>query len=154
MQPSTFRELQILSEVDSAPDATQRQLSQKVGIALGLTNALLRNLTKKGYIRVSKASWKRRLYTLTPEGFSHRIRLTVAYIHRFLDHYQKVRRTLREQLEPLVLHEESQVAIYGTEEFAELVYLGLRELGIEEIDVFASEVQAGHRFLGIPGRDI
>ena len=153
MEPSTYRELRLLTEVDASPDVTQRQLSNRVGIALGLTNLLLRNLTQKGYVRVSQASWKRRLYTLTPEGFSHRVGLLLSYVQRFLDHYQRVRQTLREQLEPLALHEESRVAICGTGEFAELVYLGLREIGIEEIDVFVPNSPADRRFLGLPVRD-
>ena len=154
MEPAAYRDLQLLSEVVENPDVTQRQLSRKVGIALGLTNVLLRNLMQKGYIRVTHATWKRRLYTLTPEGFSHRIRLTMAYVRRVLDHYQKVRHTLREQLEPLALNAESRVAIYGTGEFAELVYLGLREIGIEEIDVFAQDSPNSNKFLGMPVRDL
>ena len=64
-----------------------------------------------------------------------------------------MRQTLRGQLEPLGLNEESRVAICGTGEFAELVYLGLKELGIDEIDVFASESPGGRRFLGLPARN-
>ena len=94
------------------------------------------------------------MYALTPEGFSHKLRLTVAYVRRVLDHYQSIRQTLREQLEPLALHEESRVAIFGTGEFAELVYLGVKELGIEEIDVFASGANDGSKFLGMSVRDI
>ena len=152
--PTAYRELQILSEVERTAEVTQRQLSQRVGIALGLTNALLRNLVKKGYVRGTQASWKRWMYALTPEGFSHKIRLTVGYIRRVLDHYQTVRQTLREELAPLALHEESRVAIYGTGEFAELVYLGLKEIGIEEIDVFAPGAPSGTRFLAMPVRDV
>ena len=154
IDPGDSRELQLLSEVDRDPDATQRQLSKRVGIALGLTNILLRNLTQKGYVRVSQATWRRRLYTLTPEGFSRRIRLMVSYIHRVLDHYQRIRHALRQQLEPLALHEESRVAIYGTGEFAELVYLGLREIGIEEIDIYGPSNGAGEKFLGMPVRQV
>ena len=154
VESSTYRELQLLSQVDENPDATQRQLSLQVGIALGLTNVLLRNLVQKGYVKVSKATWKRRLYTLTPDGFSRRIRLMVDYVHKVLGHYQGVRQTLREQLEPLALNEESRVAIYGTGEFAELVYLGLKELSIEEIDVFDFKATDGRRFLGMPVRHI
>ena len=109
---SGYRELQLLSEVGVTPEITQRQLSKRVGIALGLTNAVLRNLTKKGYIRASQAGWKRSIYNLTPAGVSHKVRLTIAYIHRFLDHYQEVRQTLREEMEPLALHEESRLAIF------------------------------------------
>ena len=64
------KELQVLTEVESTSDITQRQLSQRAGIALGITNTLLRSLIKKGYIRAHKASWKRWAYALTPEGAS------------------------------------------------------------------------------------
>ena len=153
MQAGVYRDLQLLTEVSETPDVTQRQLSLRVGIALGLTNVLLRNLIQKGYLRVSQATWKRRLYSLTPEGIAHKLHLTVAYIDRVLNHYQSVRQTLREEMETLAVNEESRVAILGTGEFAEVVFLGLREIGIEEIEMFASTGSAGGRFLGMPVHD-
>jgi len=154
VETSSYRDLQLLSEVNENPEVTQRELSLKAGIALGLTNVLLRNLTQKGYLRITKSGWRRWIYNLTPKGISHKARLTVAYIHRVLDHYQKVRQTLREELEPLALTKESRIAIYGTGEFAELVYLGLRELGIEEIDIYDKDAIGGRRFLGMPVHDL
>ena len=88
------------------------------------------------------------------DGFSHKIRLTVSYVNRVLNHYQNVRQTLREQLEPLSLHSESSIAIFGTADFAELVYLGLRELGIEEIEIFGPPGVNGNKFLGLVVRDV
>ena len=154
VESSTYRELQILSEVERSSEVTQRELSQRVGVALGLTNLMLRNLAQKGYLRVAQASWKRWIYTLTPEGLAQKIRLTAAYIHRVLDHYRHVRQTLRDQLEPLALHEESRVALYGATEFAELVYLGLKELGIDEIDIYDPDAPPGRKFLGLPVQDV
>ena len=150
---SSNRELRLLSEVEVDPEVTQRALSKRMGIALGLTNLIMRNLVQKGYVRATATSWKRWLYTLTPDGLSRKVGLTVGYISRFLDHYHNVRQTLREELSPLALNEESSVAIFGTGEFAELVFLGLREIGIEEIDIFASEGAGGGKFLGMPVRD-
>jgi len=148
-----YRELQLLTEVDATPIVTQRQLSLKIGIALGLTNVMLRSLVQKGYLRVSHASWKQRLYNLTPEGVTHKLRLTAAYISRVLDHYQGIRQTLREQMETLAVNEESHVAIYGTSEFAELVFLGMKEIGIEEIGILGVGAASGVRFLGMPVQD-
>ena len=152
--PTGERELQILSEIETNPEVTQRALAQRVGIALGLTNLLVKNLAQKGYLRVAEATWKRRFYTLTPEGFSHRLGLLVTYVNRFLFNYRNVRKTLSEQLEPHHLHSESRIAICGTAEFAELVYLGLRDFGIEEVDVFEADCDVGKRFLGLPVKDI
>ena len=44
---------------------------------------------------------------------------------------------------------ESRIAIYGTTELAELMYLVLREMGVTSIDVFDTH-HAGRRFLGMP----
>ena len=145
----TYRELRLLTEVYSTPQASQRDLSLRLGIALGLTNALLRKLAEKGYVRVTQSSWKRWLYAITPAGFTRKIHLTVGYIHRFVDHYQKVRETLREDLEPLNLNAESRVAIYGTGELSELVYMCLRDTGIEEIDIFTPRDSVDGKFLGM-----
>ena len=147
------RELRLLSEVQRRPQASQRELARRVGIALGVTNLLLHNLAEKGYVRITRAGWRRWLYALTPDGFLRKVQLTLSYVHRFLDHYQKVRQTLREELADQALHAESRVAIYGTGEFAELVYLGLKDLGIEEVDVFAGDGLAGGKFLGMPVQD-
>ena len=153
MRSASHRELQLLSEIEGNPELTQRQMAGRIGIALGLTNVMLRNLAQKGYVRATQAGWKRWVYALTPEGFSHKFKLTIAYVHRVMDHYQTVRQTLREQLAPLALNEESRVAICGTGEFAELVYLGLKELGIDEIDVYAARVNGDSKFLGMPIRE-
>ena len=152
-ESSGTRELQILSEVGDTPDVTQRELAKRIGIALGLTNVVLRNLAQRGYVQVTQSTWKRRFYSLTPEGLSRKILLTLSYVQRVLDRYQKIRRSLREELEPLALNKESRVAIFGTGEFAELVYLGLKDMEIEEIDIFAINVPADSKFLGMPVRD-
>ena len=149
-----YRDLRLMSEVDETPEVNQRQLSLRLGIALGLTNVLLKNLVQKGYVRVSNASWKRRLYNLTPEGLAHKLRLTTGYISRVLDHYQNVRQTLREQMEGLDVNEESRIAVCGTNEFAELVYLGLKEIGIEDIAFYSKGNAVGERFLGVPVEDV
>ena len=154
MDKSSYRELSLLSEIEDYPQVSQRQLAQRMGIALGLTNVMLRNLVRKGYIRATKAELKSWLYNLTPEGLSLKIRLTLNFVHRVLDHYHKVRQTLADELAPLSLNSESRVAIYGTTEFAELVFLGLRDFGIEEIDIFSPGEPNGARFLAMPVRDI
>lgn len=148
----SYRELRLLEEIEDAPEISQRDLSQRLGIALGLTNTMLRNLAKKGFIRASQAGWKRWLYAITPEGFSHKLRLTISYVRRVLDDYGKIRQALRLELAPLALHGESQVAICGTGDFAELVFLGLKDIGIEEIDIYGPDPKNNPRFLGIAVR--
>ena len=47
------RDLLLLSEVDRNAGATQRSLSTKPGVALGLTNLYLKRLARKGYIKTT-----------------------------------------------------------------------------------------------------
>ena len=143
----------MLSEVSRSPDTTQRNLAGRLGISLGLTNLLLRNVARKGYVRVARTTWRRRLYALTPQGMVRRVRLTWAYVERVLGHYQNVKLILQEELESAALHAETRVALYGTAEFAELVYLGLKAFDIDEIEVFDGSNDADGRFLGMPVRD-
>ncbi len=160
LEGSSYGEMRLLTEIERAPDISQRNLARRVGVSLTLTNHLLHNLAQKGYVRITRASWRGWLYTLTPSGFSRKVQLTVSYVNRFVDHYQRVRQTIRDELEPLGLNPESRLAIYspvleaGQRELAELVYLGLRELGVEEVDVFAPGAPQGVRFLGQPVHDI
>ena len=149
-----FRELDLLTEIQDTPKTSQRDLASRLGISLALTNLLLRNIASKGYVRVTRAGWRRWVYALTPAGFSRKIQLLVTYVHHFLEQYQRVRQTLRQELEPLALHAESRVAIVGTGDFAELVYLALKDFGIEEMDVYASGKEVGSRFLGMPVSDV
>jgi hypothetical protein len=54
----------------------------------------------------------------------------------------------------LAFHEETRVAIYGIGDFAELVYLGLKDFGITEIDIYSSDSSIGCTFLGMPVRSV
>ena len=131
------REMLALEQIESNPEITQRQLSKKIGIALGLTNVLIKNLAQKGYIKASQAGWKRWLYNLTPEGISHKINLTHKYIIKTISNYNVIKESIRTDLTLTSLHLESRIAIIGSGDFAELVYLALKNHGIEDIQTFA-----------------
>ncbi|MEE9519937.1 MAG: winged helix-turn-helix transcriptional regulator, partial [bacterium] len=47
MDKEYLRTLQLLTEIESEVKVTQRSLSKKLGIALGLTNAYLKRLINK-----------------------------------------------------------------------------------------------------------
>ena len=91
LEDDSYRELRLLEEVDETPDMSQRTLSHRLGVALGMTNLLIRNGAKKGYIRVTQIGWKRWAYVITPKGMARKLNLTMGYIERFIGHYQRVR---------------------------------------------------------------
>ena len=149
LEDASYRELRLLEEVESTPQVSQRRLARQLGVALGVANVLVRSLGTKGYIRARQVAWKRWAYILTPAGLTRKVHLTFAYIERFVDHYRRVRTMVRQELSALPIDPDSRIAIYGTMELAELMYLAIRELGITRIDVFGQEAD-GRSFLGMP----
>lgn len=97
-KPFQEESLYILREVGENPSLNQRLLAEKLNISLGKTNYLLRELIKKGIIKIGGFSKthdkKRRLqYLLTPKGVEEKIALT----YHFLKAKEKEYRRLKEE---------------------------------------------------------
>ena len=152
LEDAPYRELRLLEEVEATAQVSQRHLAHQLGIALGVANLLVRNLAKKGYIRVSQVGWRRWVYVVTPAGLARKVHLTLDYVQRFLDHYRRVRTLLAEELGALVTTADSRIAIYGTNDLTELVYLGLRDAGVTRIEFF--DRLSGASLLGMPVRGL
>jgi DNA-binding Lrp family transcriptional regulator len=148
-----YRELRLLEEVASTQDLSQRRLAHRLGIALGVANLLVRNLVKAGYIKATRVHWKRWAYVITPAGVARKLQLTVGYVDRFLDHYRRVRVLLSEELETREISPEARIAIYGSTDLAELVYMGLRDMGVTSIELF-DQGPNGRPLLGMRVRSL
>ena len=77
--------LHLIKEIDESPAITQRDLSAKLGISLGKTNYLLKELILKGIVRIQSFSThdkklKKISYILTAKGLSEQLRLTYYYL--------------------------------------------------------------------------
>ena len=148
LEGAAFRELRLLEEVDATADLSQRTIAGNVGIALGVVNVLVKSMVKRGYIRATRLSWKRWAYFLTPAGVSRKVQLTANYVDRFMDHYRRVRALVRDTVNVDSIESHHVVAIYGATDLGELIYLVLKDAGIERVD-FLDESRTG-RFLGMP----
>jgi DNA-binding MarR family transcriptional regulator len=145
------RHLQLLEALDQESTITQRTLATRLGIALGLTNLYLKRLIRKGYVKCVTVSPNRLIYSLTPKGMARKARLTYEFMKYSLDFYRDARQHLRRSLVHVAAHQK-RVAIYGTGDAAELVYLLIREMGLELAAVFADEHNGP--FLGFPVTEV
>ena len=151
MDVESRRDLQLLEALERESTITQRTLATRLGIALGLTNLYLKRLIRKGYVKCVTVSPNRLVYSLTPKGMSRKARLTYEFMKYSLDFYRDARQLLRRSLGHAVAQQQ-RVAIYGTGDAAELVFLLLRDLGLELVAVFGPEAEG--RFLGFPVQPI
>jgi DNA-binding Lrp family transcriptional regulator len=152
MDVESRRDLQLLEALEQESRITQRTLSDRLGIALGLTNLYLKRLIRKGYVKCATVEPNRLVYLVTPRGVARKARLTYEFMKYSLDFYRDARQHLRRSLSVAVA-QQSRVAIYGTGDTAELVFLLLREMGLELVAVF-SEVDGPPSFLGLPVQPI
>jgi DNA-binding MarR family transcriptional regulator len=89
---STTKEFSILSYLDQNSDATQRQLSEHVGVSLGTINILLKRMVKKGLLKIERLQPNSVKYFLTPAGIANKLERTYGYIvrtYRELMEYQQ-----------------------------------------------------------------
>jgi len=60
-------ELNTLLELKENQNLSQRSLSRKLNISLGLTNSILKNLISRGWIKAKKDTGRKFLYLITPQ---------------------------------------------------------------------------------------
>ncbi len=147
MDVESRRDLQLFEALEQEATITQRTLAARLGIALGLTNLYLKRLIRKGYVKCVTVSPNRLAYSLTPKGLSRKARLTYEFMKYSLDFYRDARQHLRRSLVRAVA-EHKRIAIYGTGDAAELVFLLLKDMGLELVAVFGPEPNG--EFLNLP----
>jgi predicted transcriptional regulator len=147
--------LRILSEVEAGNGFSQRSLARGAGIALGLTNIVLRDLVRQGWVRVSNGD-RRVRYEITPEGRAEKHRISTARLAHTTRYYVEARDRVRARLmslstgvwatqgRPLV----KRVALYGASEVAEIACVCLQDMDLVVTAVFDGD--ARRHFFGAP----
>lgn len=127
--------LRLLDEIAKEPTATQRDLSDRLGIALGLVNAYVKRLYKKGYIKANSLPRNRIKYLITPKGFTEKARLTYGYMHRSIGYLKEVRQRIEHTYALMTVSGIKDVLLWGDGEIAELCYISTRGLPLKVIGV-------------------
>ncbi len=73
-------EMLILEELEKDSNITQRDLSEKTGLSLGMVNILLKRFIRKGFVKLERLNSKSFRYILTPEGFKEKTKKTIEYM--------------------------------------------------------------------------
>lgn len=139
--------LELLGAIADNHGATQRDLSARLGIALGLTNALMKRLVRKGYVKIAHVSPRRVRYLLTPKGIVEKSRLTYSYIQYSVGYYLQLRGRLRAVFDRLAAEGTRRVVFYGAGEVAEIASICLHGTPLELVAI-VDERRAGDTVLG------
>ncbi len=140
-------EHQILNAIDGGQSVSQRSLASSLGIALGLTNLLMRRLVGKGWVRVTRIKRNRVRYFLTPTGVAEKARLSRVYLQYSIRFYTSARVRIRESL-ATVGGPNTRIVFCGAGEVAEIAYVCLQETPLQLVAV-VGDTRSRH-FFGVP----
>ena len=147
MDNKDIRTLKFLEEIDNDHTPSQRDLSRKLDVSLGLVNSFIRRLVHKGYLKITTVPKNRVKYILTPKGVAEKTRLTYQYVQYSFEFYRRARENLKELFKELMAQQVKRVVFYGVSDFAEIAYISLQETPIRMVAIF-DEKKEGKMFLG------
>jgi DNA-binding MarR family transcriptional regulator len=148
MEKNEIKTLRMLEAFEENPSQTQRDLSKKLKISLGMVNAFTKRLAKKGFFKVRTIPKGRVQYIITPNGIAEKTRLTYQYILYSIQYYKSMRDKLKNILNTLSNQEKKRVFFYGISELAEIAYITLQETDIKLIGVIDDNMR-GQKFMGL-----
>lgn len=128
----------LLSEIETGQHQSQRSLARSVGIALGLTNLLVRRLVRKGCVRIIQIRPNRVRYLLTPTGIAEKARMSRDSLQYSISFYAEARERVHDRF--AILSAEwpagsevtgKRIVFLGTGGVAEIGYVCLQETDLK-----------------------
>jgi len=147
MDTQDIRTLKLMEEIDKDYTQSQRDLSNKLDISLGLVNSFVKQLANKGYFKITTLPKNRVKYILTPKGAMEKTRLTYQYLQYSFELYKGARRNLQKHFNGLAVQGVKRVVFHGVSEIAEIAYISLQETTIKMVAI-VDEERVGKIFLG------
>ncbi len=153
MDKEAIHILRLMGEIERDSSSSQRELSRRLNLSLGLVNTFLKRLVKKGYFKVRTMPRNRVKYFLTPEGLARKSKLTVEYLQYSVNFYKDIKKLLIGKFEEMREDQINSILFFGTGEVAELAYLYLQFTDIQLVGI-VDDRQNGHDFFGFKAEDL
>lgn len=130
-----LRDLQLLEAVSKDSNISQRKLSSSLGVALGVTNACLKKMVRKGHVKIKGINHKRISYYLTPKGFTEKTRLTYHFLQHTVNYYVNLKKNIASKLDFISNLGIKRLVFYGAGEVMEVAFICLHETDLELVGI-------------------
>jgi DNA-binding MarR family transcriptional regulator len=142
-----MRDLRLLEELERNPIVSQRELSHKFGIALGLTNACLKRMARKGLIRIRGLNHRKIGYYLTPKGFAEKAKLSFHLISYIVQHYSELKKIIGQRLLEMQSDGLQRIAFYGVSDEMEVAYVTLQGVNLKLVGIVDDDEKMTSRII-------
>ena len=147
MDKEDLQTLRLMDEIDHNGIHSQRELSQRLNISLGLVNTFIKRLVNKGYFKVTTMPRNRVKYFLTPEGLARKAKLTTDYLRYSVHFYRDIKDLLLDKYAEMGRNQVKSILFFGAGEVADLAYLYLQLTPIR-LSGIVDEGRKGRNFFG------
>src|SRR5687768_6799267 len=131
----------VLQAIASGQRITQRSLSNELGVALGLTNLLIRRLVARGYVKVAGIGTRHIRYLMPAAGWEALAHATRRSLQNTVVLYTETREQIRSSLSAISQRCEvdgsgqKRVVFYGAGDVAEIAYVSLQSTDLTLVGV-------------------
>lgn len=144
-----MRDLQFLEEIEQNPKVSQRELSNKFGIALGVTNACIKRMARRGLIRLKGFPPRRIAYYLTPKGFTEKSKMMLHFFSYNIQHYTEMKKVISKRLLEMQENGVKRVAFYGVSDEMEVAYITLQGVNLSLVGIVDDDEKVqGRKYFG------
>jgi DNA-binding MarR family transcriptional regulator len=137
--PQEMRELELLQELEKNPIISQRELSHKFGIALGVINACLKRMVRRGWIRIMGFNHHKIGYYLTPKGFAEKTTLTLHLVSWTVQHYSALKDIIGKKFLEMQDMGIERIVFYGMSDEMEVAYVTLQGVNLKLVGIVEDE---------------
>jgi DNA-binding MarR family transcriptional regulator len=123
---------ELLLRIEEKGKVSQRSLARELGIALGLTNVLLRRLAQLGWIQIERLNRNHARYLVTPLGLAQRALVKQHKLEQALRSYADARDRIRASLDRLSTEwpanslPEKRIVFFGANALTEIASVCLK----------------------------
>ena len=122
---------------------SQRKLAERLNISVALLNRCVRELERRGYVRVADRQVRPFLYQLTPEGESFRLTETYHRHNWIVVRFTRLERRVRARMAKLKADGVNTIVCYGAGEILLLAQRCAESIGLQVIGAVDDD-QAKH----------
>lgn len=135
MEPKDIKTLLLLEAVGKDGSQSQRELSKKIRMSLGLVNTFIKRLTISGIFETVTLPGNKVRYQLTPKGMAKKACLTKQYLAYSIKYYNGIKQIVSGVLVALNKDKREKIVFYGTGELCEIACIALSEHDIHNVKI-------------------
>ena len=129
---TTEHEIDLIEHLVESPDHVhQRDLARVLGLSLGMTNAIIARVARKGWITIRKVNNRNIHYAVTPSGIEQITRRSYGYLRRTIRNVVDYRQAIEAVIQSALSKGYGKLVLVGRSDLDFIVEYACSTFGLE-----------------------